>query len=104
VAKMEQNPVITGLTGPPDELVIQIGRGGQTIVCVQSRPSKTEPTQTQTEHLASSGKQWGYINGAATKGVVYAGKGGSVRTRDAALLSFQKWSPRIRTCNQEEKS
>jgi hypothetical protein len=72
----------------PSESVIQIGRGGQIIICVGSRPSKTEPTQIQTEYPVSSGKQKGCISRAATKDVFYAGKGGSVRIRDAAPLSF----------------
>lgn len=50
MAKVQKNIVISGLSGSlGDQLVIQMGKGGQTIIRTMPRPSNQPPSAAQSE-------------------------------------------------------
>lgn len=75
MAKVDQNLVIQGLSGSlGDQLVIQAGRGGQTIIRAMPRPSRVEPTPAQEAQKQRFREAAAYAKGAAEREPIYAEK------------------------------
>ena len=74
MAKVSNNIIIQGLSGSlGDQLVIQAGRGGQTIIRVKPRPSDKPPTEAQQAARERCEEAAAYAKGAQDQ-PVYAEK------------------------------
>ena len=91
MAKVDKNIVVTGLSGSlGDQLVIQEGRGGQTIVRTKPKPSGKAQTEAQAAHQERFREGAAYAKQAIKTEALYAEKAaGTVQTAyNVALADF----------------
>lgn len=91
MAKVDKNIVVTGLSGSlGDQLVIQEGRGGQTVVRSKPRPSNKPQTEAQAAQRDRFKEAAAYAKEAAKNEPLYAEKAeGTAQTAfNVALADF----------------
>jgi hypothetical protein len=96
MAKVDKNIVIQGLSGSlGDQLVIQTGKGGQTIIRTKPRPSAQPPSAAQVETRARFQEAAAYAK-EAKDAPVYAEKAaGTPRTGYNVALADWFHSPEV---------
>ncbi len=99
MATVRKNIVIEGISGSlGDQLVIRIGKGGQTIISTKPKFSDNRQfTEAQQAHKQRFGEAVGYAKDAATKEPLYAEKaeGTSMNAFNVATADFMH-PPEIR--------
>ncbi len=97
MAKVDRNLVIMGLSGSlGDQLVIQAGRGGQTIIRAKPRPRKAKSTPAQEARIQRFREATAYAKDAATRESIYAEKAaGTVLTAYNVALADWFLPPEI---------
>lgn len=90
MAKVDKNIVIQGLSGSlGDQLVIHMGRGGQTIIRTKPRPSSKEPTAAQQETRDRFREASAYAKAAGDEPVYAEKAAGTVKTaRNVAIADW----------------